>query len=41
MKNLYIGSEFPTMRGGVSKTFAFEPDLIDADWYFEYRPTTR
>jgi predicted phage tail component-like protein len=41
MKHLYIGSEFPTMEGGTSKTFAFEPGLNDADWYWEYRPTTR
>ncbi|MGC4375932.1 distal tail protein Dit [Fictibacillus sp. Mic-4] len=39
MKNLYIGSQFPTMQGGVPKTFAFEPGLEDADWYIEYRPT--
>lgn len=41
MKNLFIGSQFPTMTGGMSKTFAFEPDLPDADWYYEYRPTTQ
>ncbi|MFJ7932319.1 distal tail protein Dit [Peribacillus sp. NPDC096448] len=40
MKKLYIGSDFPTMKGGIPKTFAFEPDLADADWYVEYRPTT-
>lgn len=40
MKNLYIGSEFPTMQGGVPKVFAFEPSLTDADWYLEYLPTT-
>lgn len=41
MKKLYIGSDFPTMRGGISKTFAFEPGLDEADWYVEYRPTTK
>jgi predicted phage tail component-like protein len=40
MKNLYIGSDFPTMHGGIQKTFAFEPSLTDADWYLEYLPTT-
>ena len=40
MQNLYIGSEFPTMQGGVKKTFAFEPGLDEADWYMEYMPTT-
>ncbi|MED3650604.1 distal tail protein Dit [Heyndrickxia sporothermodurans] len=39
MKNFYIGSEFPTMQGGIQKTFAFEPGLDEADWYLEYRPT--
>jgi predicted phage tail component-like protein len=39
MKNLYIGSDFPIMQGGIQKTFAFEPSLTDADWYFEYLPT--
>ncbi|MEC5268275.1 phage tail family protein [Heyndrickxia coagulans] len=41
MKNFYIGGQFLTMQGGVPKTFAFSPDLSDADWYFEYRPTTQ
>lgn len=40
MKNLFIGSQFPIMEGGALKSFAFEPDLKDADWYLEYRPTT-
>lgn len=40
MNRLHIGSEFITMEGGVDKTFAFEPDLKDADWYVEYTPTT-
>ena len=41
MENFYIGGQFFTMQGGVPKSFAFSPDLSDADWYFEYRPTTR
>lgn len=39
MQNFYIGSEFPIMQGGILKTFAFEPNLDEADWYVEYRPT--
>jgi predicted phage tail component-like protein len=39
MKNLQIGSDFPSMMGGIPKTFAFEPSLSDASWYYEYRPT--
>lgn len=39
MKNFYIGSQFPTLKGGVPKTFAYDPDLKDAEWYYEYRPT--
>ncbi|MFE5430280.1 distal tail protein Dit [Peribacillus simplex] len=39
MEKLYIGSKFPTLQGEVDKTFAFEPDLDEADWYYEYRPT--
>ncbi|AWP37766.1 phage tail protein [Heyndrickxia coagulans] len=41
MENFYIGGQFLTMQGGVPKTFAFSPDLSDADWYFEYHPTTQ
>jgi predicted phage tail component-like protein len=41
MKKLYIGSDFPTMQGGITQTFAFEPGLDEADWYMEYRPTTK
>lgn len=41
MKNFYIGGQFFTMQGGVPKSFAFSPDLTDADWYFEFRPTTQ
>ncbi|WP_439951336.1 phage distal tail protein, partial [Caenibacillus caldisaponilyticus] len=41
MEKFYIGSNFPTMEGGVTKSFAFEPDLDEADWYYEYRPTTK
>lgn len=40
MKKFYIGSEFLDIKGGISKTFAFEPDLSEADWYIEYRPTS-
>lgn len=41
MKNFYIGSNFPKMQGGVPKTFAFDPNLDDADWYYEYRSTVK
>jgi predicted phage tail component-like protein len=41
MENFYIGSKFPTLQGGVPKTFAFDPGLDDAEWYYEYRPTTQ
>ena len=41
MDKLYIGSNFPTLQGGVEKVFSFDPDLSDADWYYEYRPTTQ
>ncbi|AJH77480.1 distal tail protein Dit [Heyndrickxia coagulans] len=40
MDKLYIGSNFPTLQGGVEKVFSFEPDLSDADWYYEYKSTT-
>jgi len=39
MEHLYIGSKFPVMQGGVMKTFAFEPNIDEAEWYYEYRPT--
>ncbi|MGE6611866.1 distal tail protein Dit [Peribacillus sp. NPDC076916] len=39
MEKFYIGSDFPIMQGGIQKAFAFEPDLDEADWYYEYRPT--
>jgi len=39
MENVYIGSNFLTMQGGIMKTFAFSPDIRDAEWYMEYRPT--
>ncbi|WP_310360085.1 distal tail protein Dit [Neobacillus drentensis] len=41
MEKLYIGSEFLTMKGGIQRTFAFEPGLDEADWYMEVRPTTQ
>ena len=41
MENLYIGSNFPIMEGGIPKVFAFEPGPDDADWFFEYRGTTK
>jgi PKD repeat protein len=41
MENFYIGSQFITMQGGVPKSFAFFPDLKDAEWFYEYRPTTQ
>lgn len=40
MENFYIGSKFFDMDGGVPKSFAFEPNLDDAEWYMEYTPTT-
>lgn len=40
MKELYIGSNFPIMQGGIPKEFSFEPDLDQSDWYYELRPTT-
>lgn len=41
MQRLYIGSDYPILEGGIPKTFAFEPDLSNAEWYLEYRPTIK
>lgn len=41
MEKFYIGSQWPTMQGGVMKTFSFEPGLDTSDWYVEIRPTTQ
>lgn len=40
MEKLYIGSKFTSMKGAIPKMFSFYPDLADAEWYYEYRPTT-
>ena len=40
MDHFYIGSQFQNLSGGLPTTFAFEPGLTDADWYYEIRPTT-
>ena len=41
MSELYIGSDWPDLQGGVEKVFAFEPDLDSSQWYMEYRPTKK
>ncbi|WP_028983337.1 distal tail protein Dit [Sporolactobacillus terrae] len=39
MDRFYIGSNWPKMQGGVPNTYGFEPDVNDADWYIDYRPS--
>nr|DAL94695.1 MAG TPA: distal tail protein [Caudoviricetes sp.] len=41
MQNLFIGSNFITMKGGTLSTFGLEPDIKDADWTLDYLPTHR